>query len=126
MDFTQYLELLTSANFWIMVAELIIIPALLTGPKYGLVRFLNWVKAIAKLKDKTLLGIPVMRLVAGFFSVVAAVVGMIVDGTLRNVTPEPTAVITVAMAFFALSQSWFAILKSEVDLQKALSEKAMG
>lgn len=117
MDFSAYFDLFKQSDFWIMVLELIVVPALLVGPDYGLVRFLNWFKTFTNLKGKTVLGIPVMKLVAGFFSVVAAGVALLLDGSIRDVVPTPTAVIGLGTAFYALGQSWYAILENKVALE---------
>lgn len=119
-----YLDLLKDAELWILVLELIIVPRLLVGPDYGLIRLLNWVKENGNLSGKTVLGIPVMTILAGIGSLIAALIGLLLDGTLRNVAPTPAAVVGVALAFLALNQAWYAIIESKVALRAALANRA--
>lgn len=118
MDFTPYLDMLATSDFWRLFLELIIVPRFLVGPEFGLIRFLGWFKEWAKLKGVKVLGIPAMALVAGFFSAVAALVVSFVDGTITDVAPEPTVVIGYALALFALGQAWYGRIAAKVDLQK--------
>ena len=122
---SEYLDLLQNSEFLRLALELVLIPLLLSGEEFGLIRWLNWFKDAANLSGKKILGFPVMKIVAAVASVAAALVVSFVDGVFTDTVPEPGVVVTMIVAFFTLSQSWYSRIASDVDLTR-LEEDVRG
>lgn len=104
---SEFLVMFKDAEVWRLLVAAVVIPYLLAGEQFGLIRLLEWIKVQAHLKDKKILGYPVMRLVAILASILAAGAVSFAESLIPGNLATPAVFVGAVVSFITLSQAWY-------------------
>lgn len=104
---SEFFEMFKSAEVWRLLVSAVVIPYLLAGEQFGLIRLLEWIKVQAHLKDKVVLGYPVMRLVAILASILAAGAVSFAESSIPGNLATPDVFVGAVVLFITLTQAWY-------------------
>lgn len=103
----SFLSMFSEAEVYRLLVEALVIPYLLSGEQFGLIRVVEWIKLVSGWKDKTILGFPVMRIVAAVAAILAAAAVMFADSALAGSLASPQLFVATVASFLGFSQVWY-------------------